>query len=233
MIEAQHVSKRYGGVVALDDVCLTFNAGERIALVGSNGSGKTTLLRAILGLIRVDGKVIVRGYDVAQAPQLALRELAYIPQIAPPIDVPVRDVLTAYARLRGMDPSRVVESAAAFHLPMKAIGRTRFKDLSGGMKQKLLAAMALSTSPRILVCDEPTANLDAEARSTFFSILDALPTESIVILCSHRVDEVHDFVTRVVALKDGRVGRGGEDGPLATLGSDAVSLGNPARGALQ
>jgi ABC-type multidrug transport system ATPase subunit len=205
MIDIEHVGKRFGRITALDDVCLTFQPGDRIALVGSNGSGKTTLLRALLGLIRVDGRVVVRGHDVAHRPELALRELAYVPQIAPPIDAPVSEVVRAYARIRGMLPTQVAAAAATFQLNLGNIHQSRFRDLSGGMKQKLLAAMALAAGARILICDEPTANLDAEARAAFFEALDALPSDALVVLCSHRVDELQDFVNRVVELKDGRV----------------------------
>lgn len=205
MIDIEHVSKRFGRLTALEDVSLSLRAGDRIALVGSNGSGKTTLLRALLGLIRVDGRVLIRGQDVALRPELALRDLAYVPQVAPPLDVPVAEVIRAYARIRGLAPEAVRDTASRFRLSVEGIANTRFRDLSGGMKQKLLASMALAARTRILVCDEPTANLDAEAREAFFEILEALEEDSLVVLCSHRVDELRGIVNRVVELKEGRV----------------------------
>jgi ABC-2 type transport system ATP-binding protein len=205
VIEIDHVSKRFGCVRALDSVSLEISAGERVALVGTNGSGKTTLLRALLGLIRVDGQVRIGGSDVARAPEHALRELAYVPQISPPLDAPVREVIATFAALRGISPHACTDCAAKLGLPLAGTLATRFRDLSGGMRQKLLAAMALAAEPRILVCDEPTANLDAAARGAFLQQLEQRASDSILIVCSHHEADVRPLVTRIVELRDGSV----------------------------
>jgi ABC-type multidrug transport system ATPase subunit len=205
MIEIERVSKHFGRVPALRDVCLQIAAGERVALVGTNGSGKTTLLRALLGLIRVEGQIRIAGIDVAAAPERALRELAYVPQISPPIDAPVREVLATFAALRGIAEQACIERAAGLGLDLVPALALRFRDLSGGMRQKLLAAMALAAEPPILVCDEPTANLDARARSAFLAQLDQRPSGSILIVCSHHEEDVRPLVGRVIELRDGAV----------------------------
>jgi ABC-type multidrug transport system ATPase subunit len=214
MIEVQHVSKSFGRVAALVDVSLHVARGERVAFVGPNGSGKTTLLRALLGLLRVDGRVAVGGVDVAREPEVALRQVAYIPQIAPPLEAPVREVVRAACALRGLAPAAVAERADRLGLDLAAAAPKRFRDLSGGMKQKLLAALALAAEADVLVCDEPTANLDAEARAAFFELCDARPKGGVVVLCSHRIEEVQKLVDRVVELREGRVER---DTPVAAL----------------
>ena len=192
MIEIQHVSKHFGPVQALKDVSLSIQPGERVAFVGSNGSGKTTLLRALLGLSRVDGTIQIAGQHVA-----------YVPQIAPPLEAPVAEVVTAYAALRGITVEHIHAQAVVMGLSPSELSRVRFRDLSGGMKQKLLAALALATSAQVLVCDEPTSNLDAAARQAFFGALEQRAPGSILILCSHREEELHSFVGRVVELRDG------------------------------
>ncbi len=214
MIEVSHASKSFGPVVALDDVSLGIARGERVAFVGSNGSGKTTLLRAILGLLRIEGRITIGGIDVGVSPEIALRGVSYIPQIAPPIEAPVTEVVRAYAALRRIEPNAVAEQSALLGLTMSNIERTRFRDLSGGMKQKLLAAMALAAHPDVLVCDEPTANLDAAARAAFFAQVDQRAKDCILILCSHRIEEVRQLVDRVVEMKDGRVVRDASLGEL-------------------
>lgn len=214
MISVLSVSKRFEQVVALDAVSLTIDRGERVAFVGTNGSGKTTLLRAMLGLVRVEGKVSILGSDVAREPEVALRSVAYIPQIAPPIDAPVSEVVRATSALRGRDEAETYERARRLGLPPDACRRKRFRDLSGGMKQKLLAAMALAAAAPVLVCDEPTANLDGDARAAFFEQLSERPDSSVVVLCSHRIEEVRQIVDRVVEMADGRVVR---DTPLAEV----------------
>jgi ABC-2 type transport system ATP-binding protein len=214
MITVAHVTKRFGRVTALDGVTLTIGSGEHVAFVGANGSGKTTLLRALLGLVRVEGRVTIGGVDVAREPEVALRSVAYIPQIAPPIDAPVREVVRAHAALRGMSEDLTWARAERLGLAVSGARTKRFTDLSGGMKQKLLAAMALATEAPVLICDEPTANLDGEARASFFEQLAERPKTSIVVLCSHRVEEVRQLVRRVVELGDGKVVR---DAPLEEL----------------
>ena len=227
MITVAQVCKAFGPVVALERVSFEIGAGERIAFVGANGSGKTTLLRAILGLVRVEGRVTVAGVDVARSPELALRSLAYIPQIAPPIEAPVSEVIRAHAALRGRPVSATYDRAARLGLALEASRAKRFRDLSGGMKQKLLAGMALATEAPILVCDEPTANLDGEARVSFFEQLAERPEGAILVLCSHRVEEVRALVDRVIELGDGRVVR---DGPAADVGDERCeSQREPAR----
>lgn len=217
MITIDRITKRFGRVTALDDVSLAVSAGEKVAFVGANGSGKTTLLRALLGLIRVEGRVTVGGADVARAPEIALRSVAYIPQVAPPIEAPVSEVVRATAALRGSPEERTWERAAHLGLDVDLARGKRFRDLSGGMKQKLLAAMALATTAPVLVCDEPTANLDGKARAAFFELLAERPRDGVIVLCSHRVEEVRALVERVVELSDGKIAR---DVPLADVLAD-------------
>jgi ABC-2 type transport system ATP-binding protein len=207
MISVSHVSKRFGPVTALDDVSLEIGNGERVALIGTNGSGKTTLLRAACGLIRVEGRVEIAGCDVAREPERALARVSYMPQVAPPLDAPVRELVRAFCALRGRRPDEVTRLAAELGLKLEAVAATRARDLSGGMKQKLLAALALAARAEVLICDEPTANLDARARDAFFAQVERRPADSVLVVCSHRVDEVRRFVDRVIEMRDGRVQR--------------------------
>ena len=207
MISIRDVSKRFGPVTALDRVSLELKAGERVALIGTNGSGKTTLLRAMCGLIRIEGQVRVGGRDVAAQPEAALKLLSYMPQVAPPLDAPVSELVRTFCVLRGRDAGEVEELAHTLGLTLSQVERSRVRDLSGGTKQKLLAAMALAARAPVLICDEPTANLDAAAREAFFAHVAARPQGSTLVVCSHRIDEVRRFVDRVVEMHDGRVQR--------------------------
>jgi ABC-type multidrug transport system ATPase subunit len=234
MITVAQVTKRFGRITALEGVTLTIGSGEHVAFVGANGSGKTTLLRALLGLVRVEGRITIGGVDVAREPEMALRTVAYIPQIAPPIDAPVREVVRTHAALRGKDEEETWKRAARLGLDTAGVRGKRFTDLSGGMKQKLLAAMALASEAPVLVCDEPTANLDGDARASFFEQLAERPRTGIVVLCSHRIEEVRQLVRRVVELGDGKVVR---DAPIEDLlrdpraGRVEITVRDGARGA--
>ena len=212
MIAVLDVSKSFAKVKALSAVSLSINAGERVGFVGPNGSGKTTLLRALLGLVRHEGHIRIGGADVARNPEIALQMMSYIPQIAPPLESPVRDVVRAYSELRGLLPAATYERGRRLGVDLEAIGGCRVRDLSGGTKQKFLAAMALASAAPVLVCDEPTANLDEEAREAFFAEVAGRPKDSVVLLCSHRVEEIERMVDRVIELREGRIVR---DGPVA------------------
>jgi len=142
---------------------------------------------------------------VAAEPELALRSIAYIPQIAPPIEAPVGEVVAAIAALRGIDRERVNETGRRLGLDVPSVRAMRFRDLSGGTRQKLLAAIALAQNAQILAGDEPTANLDRAARAAFFEQVAARPKDSIVVLCSHRVEELVELVDRVIELDAGHV----------------------------
>jgi ABC-type multidrug transport system ATPase subunit len=205
MIDITGVSKSFGAVRALRDVNLQIRAGERVAFVGSNGSGKTTLLRSLLGLLRFSGLITVHGVDVARDPARALARVAYIPQVAPPIEASVQEVVRAHAALRSIDPGSVSQCATRLGLSIAETRGMRFRDLSGGMRQKLLASLALATQADVLVCDEPTANLDISARASFFEQLTERPSNGISIFCSHRLEEVEHFVDRVVELREGEL----------------------------
>ena len=166
---------------------------------------------------------------MACEPQIALRSVAYIPQIAPPIEAPVGEVVRAHAALRGLPESATYERAARLGLTGTTLRTKRFRDLSGGMRQKLLAAMALATSAPVLVCDEPTANLDGEARTSFFEQLAERPKSAIVVLCSHRVEEVRQLVDRVIEFHDGCVVRDGPvDYPTFLTSTPGVELSAPS-----
>lgn len=205
MISVEGARKRFGQVVALDGITLSIASGERVAFVGTNGSGKTTLLRALLGLVRIEGRVTIEGIDVALAPEIALRRVAYIPQIAPPLDAPVSEIVRAHAALRSKSEDAIWDRVVRLGMDVDAARPKRFRDLSGGMKQKLLAAMALASDAPILVCDEPTANLDGRARAAFLAELALRPKEHVLVVCSHRLEEVAPIVARVTELADGRV----------------------------
>jgi ABC-type multidrug transport system ATPase subunit len=126
-------------------------------------------------------------------------------QTGPRLVAPFRELVRAYCALGGQRAEAVLPYAARLDLDLERVANKRVRDLSGGMKQKLLAALALSAGAPILVCDEPTASLDARARGAFFELVAERAPDTTLLLCSHRVDEVRQLVGRVVELKDGHV----------------------------
>lgn len=205
MIRVRGLHKKLDGRPILRGIDLQVQPGERVALVGPNGSGKTTLLRAVLGLLRVEGEVRVAGHDPWCDHAAAQVHVAWVPQRAPVLPIPVAEIVKAWAEMRGLPVARLVACASEFGLDLPTIGPMLFPALSGGMQQKLLAAMALATECPILLFDEPTANLDPQAREVFFDRLESRSPAPTVLLSSHRVEEVTHLVDRVVVLTDGLV----------------------------
>lgn len=202
-IELSRLGKRFGKVQALRDVDLALPSGAKIGLIGPNGSGKTTLIRALLGLVRYSGEVRVDGAAIVRA-SVAPR-IAYVPQIAPHVAATCGDLVQAVRELRGIAIDVIRDVAARLDLRLEDIHARPFRSLSGGSKQKLLIALALAARPELLILDEPTASLDAEARGRFFALQRELAGDATLILCSHRLEEIRSLIDHVVALEDGRV----------------------------
>ena len=204
-VEVQEVTKRYGRFTALDRVSFELAAGERMALVGPNGSGKSTLNRALMGLLRYEGEIRIDGTSPREDRLDVARRIAYVPQRAPALAATVRETVRALTRLRGVPTAEVAALAARLSLDLEGVGDRSVRDLSGGMKQKLLLALALTARASLLILDEPTGSLDAGTRERFFPLLDDCAAGASILLCSHRQDEVAGRVDRVLELADGRV----------------------------
>jgi ABC-type multidrug transport system ATPase subunit len=206
-IEAREVGKRFGGTRALHGVSFAIEPGARVALLGPNGSGKSTLNRAVLGLLRVEGELRVGGRNPFAARAALARSVAYVPQTAPQLAASVRELVAAVCGLRRIAPARVEKLAAELELSPAEIAARPFRSLSGGMKQKLLVALALAAEPELLVLDEPTGSLDAASRARVLALVAAQASGTTLLLCSHRLEEVRQLANEVVALADGSVAR--------------------------
>lgn len=204
-IELHSVAKRFGRVEALRGVDLDIPAGRRVALVGPNGSGKSTLIRALLGLIDCRGMIRLDGRSPYENRIEVAQRLAYVPQVAPALGASVGEVVELVRVTRGLERSRVKELATRLELDLELVAKRPFRNLSGGMKQKLLLAIAFAARPSLLVMDEPTASLDFRARDRFFALCDELLQGVTVLFCSHRADEFARLSEVVVALEEGRV----------------------------
>lgn len=205
MIEVERCSKSFRRTQVLDDVSLAIPAGERAALVGANGAGKTTLIRCLLGEYECDGAVRLGGESPRAFRTRVLRRVGFVPQIPPPLKMPVGSLIRFAADLCGTDPRKIGEVAARLGLDVAALAPRAFSKLSGGQKQKLLIAVALREGVDVMILDEPAANLDPEARASFFELLARRDHGTTMLISSHRLDEVAALVHRVVEMDRGRV----------------------------
>lgn len=217
MIQFTDVAKTFRKARVLDGISLDIGLGERIALIGSNGAGKTTLIRCLLGEYTHDGTVAIAGLDPRRNRTAVLGNIGFVPQLPPPLKMPVGQLIDFSAALCGTDPQRIHDLAGRLGLDVDAIRARQFVRLSGGMKQKLLIAIALGREAQVLVMDEPAANLDPEARKIFFDLLAERLDKATMIISSHRLDEVSALVNRVIEMDMGKI-------VLDDKVADAVSL---------
>lgn len=203
-LQVSHVSKRYGKVHALQEISFTAQTGDAIALWGANGAGKTTLLKAILGLISFEGQIEVNGRDARRDGKNARRHIGYVPQEAVFYDWSVTATIQFYARLKKADPARI--PLLLDQLGLAEHSAKPVPTLSGGLKQRLALAIARLDEPPVLLLDEPTASLDAQARRDYLQLLIGLrQAGKTIVFASHRLEEVEALASRVLLLEQGRL----------------------------
>ena len=211
----QSVSKTYpprsAGAVpfqALDRVTLEVQEGEFFGLLGPNGAGKTTLISILAGLVRAsEGSVRVHGHDVQADYAAARRLLGVVPQelVFDPF-FSVREALkiqSGYFGVKGND-AWIDELLESLGLADKA--HANMRQLSGGMKRRVLVAQALVHKPRVIVLDEPTAGVDVELRQTLWQFIAKLNKQGhTVLLTTHYLEEAEALCGRIAMLKQGQV----------------------------
>ena len=215
-ISFQSVSKIYSPtrtqtgppVRALDAVSFDIQPGEFFGLLGPNGAGKTTLISILAGLSRASsGTVTVHGSDVVNDYAKARRKLGVVPQelVFDPFFT-VREALriqSGYFGIKNND-AWIDELLSSLGLADKA--NANMRQLSGGMKRRVLVAQALVHKPQVIVLDEPTAGVDVELRQTLWQFIAKLNKQgSTVLLTTHYLEEAEALCSRIAMLKQGRV----------------------------
>ncbi|MBN9324010.1 MAG: ABC transporter ATP-binding protein [Delftia acidovorans] len=211
-VSFQSISKTYqtpkGAFQALNHVSLDIEEGEFFGLLGTNGAGKTTMISILAGLSRAtSGRVLVQGSDVHADYSAARRKLGIVPQelVFDPF-FNVREALrfqSGYFGVRNND-DWIDELLHSLGLTDKA--NSNMRQLSGGMKRRVLVAQALVHKPPIIVLDEPTAGVDVELRQTLWHFIARLNREGhTVLLTTHYLEEAEALCSRVAMLKQGNI----------------------------
>ncbi len=205
VVRADGLTKSFNKVQVLKALSVDFNEGDRIALIGQNGAGKTTFIRCLLGQYVYQGQLHVLGKNPREQRVDILKEVGFVPQIPPPLKITVKELLKFFSDLSNVPEEEYVDIAEKLGLQIKESLNKPFVALSGGMKQKLLVSFALGKKPAILLMDEPSANLDPQAREIFFDYLGKYNKEALLVLSSHRMAEIEGLVNRVVEMDFGRI----------------------------
>ena len=212
-VSFQQVSKTYlgarGPLRALDAVSFDIEPGEFFGLLGPNGAGKTTLISILAGLSRADvgARVQVMGHDVVRDYAAARKSLGIVPQelVFDPF-FSVREILRIQSGSFGVlhNDTWIDELLCELGLADKAGANMR--QLSGGMKRRVLVAQALVHKPPVIVLDEPTAGVDVELRQTLWAFISRLNREGhTVLLTTHYLEEAEALCGRIAMLKGGRL----------------------------
>ena len=207
-IEIDRVVKRYGGFTALAGVSLRIEQGEFFGLLGPNGAGKTTLISILAGLnIATSGSTAVMGHDVVRGYRGARRALGVVPQelVFDPFFT-VREALTIQSGYFGLRNNEAWIDELQHCLDLTEKADTNMRQLSGGMKRRVLIGQALVHKPPVIVLDEPTAGVDVELRQSLWQFIRRLNQDGhTIVLTTHYLEEAEALCGRIAMLKRGEI----------------------------
>jgi ABC-2 type transport system ATP-binding protein len=210
MLDVRHLTKRYGGVTAVNDVSFQVRPGEVLGYLGPNGSGKSTTVKMLTGLMPpTSGTITFYGDDIADDIVAYKAQVGYVPEEAHVYTyLTAPEYLRLTGRLRGIDEAPLERKIATFlnifgldldrHAPLTAFSK--------GMRQKVLLSAALLHNPKVVVLDEPVSGLDVSTALVLRGVVQSLARDGrIIFYSSHELDTVERISTRVIILAHGRV----------------------------
>jgi ABC-2 type transport system ATP-binding protein len=209
VISVQHLTKRFGSYVAVNDLSFEVAAGEVLGFLGPNGAGKTTTMRMVTGFLPPsEGTVIIDGCHLLKQPIEAKRRFGYLPE-NPPLypELTVRQYLNFVAEIKDVPSRRRRASVdrAIERTNLQEVRNKRVAALSKGFKQRVGLAQAIVHEPKVLILDEPTSSLDPKQRVEVRDLIVGLRGEHTVVLSTHILPEVSQVTDRVVIINRGKV----------------------------
>jgi len=209
MIEIRHLVKRFGNLLAVNDLSFSVAPGEVLGFLGPNGAGKSTTMKILTGFLRPSaGRVSIFGFDIEQDTIAAQRQLGYLPEGAPCYEeMTPRTFLQFVAAARGLKGEhakarfqQVVET-----MSLQTVLDQRIETLSKGFKRRVGLAQAIIHDPRVLILDEPTDGLDPNQKHQVREMIRSLAKDKIVIISTHILEEVTAVCTRAIIIARGQV----------------------------
>ena len=209
MITTSHLSKDYGGKLAVNDLSFSVSPGEVLGFLGANGAGKSTTMRIIAGFLSPSaGSVTVCGHDVEREPVAAKSRMGYLPEGAPSYgEMTVTEFIDFVADIRALRGERRRERRA-FVIERLGLGPVQgqvIETLSKGFRRRVGLAQALIHDPEVLILDEPTDGLDPNQKHEVRRLINELSRDKLVIVSTHILEEVHEVCTRVIIIASGRI----------------------------
>lgn len=209
LIEINHLVKKYGEHVAVDDLTLTVEPGKIYGFLGPNGAGKSTTMNMITGYLgATSGEVKINGRDIFADPQEAKKCVGYLPEI-PPLytEMTVREYLNFVAELKGLDKKvRKTQTEEIMELThTKEVSERLIRNLSKGYRQRVGFAQAIMGDPDVIILDEPTVGLDPKQIIEVRELIKKLGKKHTVILSSHILTEISAVCDHVFILSKGKL----------------------------
>ena len=236
MLEISRLAKRFGPLVAVDDVSFTVPAGEVLGFLGPNGAGKSTTMKMITGFLAPSaGTAVICGHDIQREPLRAKRQIGYLPEGAPAYpDMSAAEFLDFIAHIRGFRGAEarkriahiaeLINIAEVLHQPIET--------LSKGYRRRVGVAQALLHDPAVVILDEPTDGLDPNQKHEMRGIIQRMSPDKAIIISTHLLDEVEAVCSRAIIIARGRILADGTPTELAARSRyhNAVRVGLPAAG---
>ena len=209
LIEINHLVKKYGEHVAVDDLTLTVEPGKIYGFLGPNGAGKSTTMNMITGYLgATSGEVKINGHDIFVDPQEAKKCVGYLPEI-PPLytEMTVREYLDFVAELKGLDKKvRKTQTEEIMELThTKEVSERLIRNLSKGYRQRVGFAQAIMGYPDVIILDEPTVGLDPKQIIEIRELIRKLAKKHTVILSSHILAEVREVCDYIMIISGGKL----------------------------
>ena len=207
MIEVSHLTRRYGQLLAVEDVSFSLQPGRIYGFLGPNGAGKSTTMNILTGyLSAAQGSVTVNGWDVFEEPLQARRQIGYLPE-NPPLymDMTVWEYLKFVAGLKKVPAKKAELESILERTGLTGVQHRIIRTLSKGYKQRVGIAQALVGDPPVIILDEPTVGLDPLQRIEVRELIRGLGGEHTVLLSSHILSEISEVADVVLILSHGRL----------------------------
>jgi ABC-2 type transport system ATP-binding protein len=209
MIQIKNLTKRYGGLTAVDDLSFTVEPGQVLGFLGPNGAGKSTTMKMITGFVTpTAGAVNVYGHEVESAPLAAKSCMGYLPEGAPGYgEMTVRGFLDFIADVRGLtgDRRRSRLDDVISRLALNTVLEQVIETLSKGFKRRVGLAQALLHDPPVLILDEPTDGLDPNQKHEVRALINAMAKDKIIVISTHILEEVDAVCNRAIIIANGRI----------------------------
>ena len=209
MLQVSQLTRRYGAMLAVNNVSFTIKPGEIVGLLGHNGAGKTTIMKMLTGYLDADsGSISLNGFDMAVDRAAIQAQIGYLPESLPLYpDMTVADYLDYAATLKGLSDkaktAAIRYAIAATDIAAKLL--SPIATLSRGFKQRVGVAQAILTRPKLLILDEPTNGLDPAQTEAMRNLIRELAKDATVILSTHIMQEVDALCSQVLMLRAGEL----------------------------